>query len=314
MKTIENCIYEVSDLSNDNRVSIIEALEKSKPSFYWDYDDRLSNEQINNIVTHKENLFEDIYDNNIDYEYQLICDIIKKTINEITEIDDFVNDKNVRDFYDEFCDYVCVDYNIEQLCKNTGSINVRIHLKSNYDCINSHWFENQYEYNESYFGAMVDALNLNPKIVKQHLLDNGIDCIGSFPNKKNRNGKEYVSYIDFINELTNSISPVNELIFVTKINLMDYINNIDGVIETITIPSGNNCGIFSSSCGGGSIINMKLIKPITINLIKTGKTMYDRFKLETDTKDFGYTIDNTYGVTNSFWGKQSQLTFTKKDK
>ena len=34
-------------------------------------------------------------------------------------------------------------------------------MLSNYDCINSNWFESQggYRYEESYFGDMVDSLN-----------------------------------------------------------------------------------------------------------------------------------------------------------
>lgn len=60
-------------------------------------------------------------------------------------------------------------------------------------------------YRESYFGDMVDVLNLNPAKVKKMLLENDVKCYGSFPNYKHREGKELVSYADFWQELQNSL-------------------------------------------------------------------------------------------------------------
>ena len=56
--------------------------------------------------------------------------------------------------------------------KNTDEIRVRVEMLSNYECINSNWLESQegYRYKESYFGDMIDALNLNPSKVKKMLV------------------------------------------------------------------------------------------------------------------------------------------------
>ena len=48
---------------------------------------------------------------------------------------------------------------------------------------------------------MVDSLNLNPARVKKILTENGYRAYGRFPNRKNRNGKEQVSYEQFYEEL-----------------------------------------------------------------------------------------------------------------
>ena len=53
-------------------------------------------------------------------------------------------------------------------------------MLSDYDCINSNWFESQggYSYEESYFGDMVDSLNLNPAQVKKLLTSHGYKVYG----------------------------------------------------------------------------------------------------------------------------------------
>jgi hypothetical protein len=108
---------------------------------------------------------------------------------------------------------------IEKLLKNTCAIPVRIELLSNYDCINSHWFESQggFSYEESYFGDMVDALRLNPKKVKQLLLAHGEKARGRFPDRKSRDGLELVSYEQFYEELINSSCAATLLTFAATI-------------------------------------------------------------------------------------------------
>ena len=56
----------------------------------------------------------------------------------------------------------------------------------------------------SYFGDMVDALNLNPAKVKRFLTEKGIAVYGRCHYRRSRDGKELVSYEDFHRELVNS--------------------------------------------------------------------------------------------------------------
>ncbi len=142
------------------------------------------------------------------YDKELIADICNKF-----EVDEDEAEDIFEEFRDEITDhYYNVDDSdvLKDLVRNSRPINVRIPLYSNYDCINSHYFEGGYAYKESYFGDMVDVLNLNPAKVKKMLLENDVKCYGSFPNYKHRDGKEFVSYAfdHFSSELFDQLSNI----------------------------------------------------------------------------------------------------------
>lgn len=190
------------------------------------------------------------------------------------------------------------------LVRNTRDIAIRVELHSNYDCINSHHFEGCYSYEESYFGAMVDALNLNPRKVQERFKEVGIQTEGIFPDKAERNGSEWVGYIYFATEIENSSSPANLLTFVATLSLIDlYDAGFD--LKDITLPENNVCGIFSSTYGGGSAMEMPLMKRVTIRL---NEKPYDYFSLCIDAdRDYGYSIKETYGVTDEFFGRTARI-------
>lgn len=114
-----------------------------------------------------------------------------------------------------------------ELIKHTDDIPVRVEMLSDYDCINSNWWESQggYRYEESYFGDMVDALNLNPAKVKKMLVEKGYTVHGCFPNRKSRDGKEQVTYEHFYQELINSCCGANLLTYIGKVSLKTYMTS-----------------------------------------------------------------------------------------
>lgn len=199
---------------------------------------------------------------------------------------------------------------VEYLLRNTRKIPVRIEMLSNYDCINSHWLESSggYGYEESYFGDMVDALWLNPKKVKQILVERGEKVYGRFPDRKYRDGKEHVSYEQFYEELVNSSCGANLLTFAATVDPMELYES-DFNISKLTIPKGNQCGLYSSMYGGGSIVEMDLLHDITIDLEKTQYPKY-RLAFEMSGKGYDYSIKQVYGVCNSFYGKCLQFPVT----
>lgn len=131
---------------------------------------------------------------------------------------------------------------LKELLKNTDDIPVRVEVLSNYDCINSNWLESQegYRYKESYFGDMIDALNLNPAKVKKMLVEKGYTVYGRFPDKKYRDGKEQVSYEQFYHELINSCCGANLLTYIGKVSLQELYDAGFSLGEVI-IPKGNCC-------------------------------------------------------------------------
>lgn len=281
--------------------------------YYVDYNDNLNGQLdlLQKCIDDKnlDALYEKIddwYIDGADTEYYI--KELKADIEQKYDIEDA--EYILNEFQDEIRDelYNRDDSNIvKDLLKNTSNIPVRITMYSNYDCINSHWFESQsgYYYRESYFGAIIDALNLNPDKVAKLLDEKNVKHHNDFPNLEERNGEELVSYDDFWQELENSMCGANHLIFVGKINPMDLYDNED--IKTITIPKDNCAGLFSSFQGGGSVIEMSLLKDLTIDLTKHGDTKYDCYSVNIDTRENGYTINNAYGVTSEFWGKQLKI-------
>lgn len=238
------------------------------------------------------------------FEYldkELISDICNKF-----EIEEDEAEEILEEFRDEIRDhyYNVDDSNVlKDLVRNSDSIQVRVPLYSNYDCINSHYFEGGYSYKESYFGDMVDVLNLNPAKVKKMLLENDVEVYGAFPNYKHREGKELVSYEKFWQELENSSCGANLLVFVGKVDIQDLIDN-NFELKEITVPKGNKCGLFSDFQGGGSVIEMELLRDFKIKLDvprKKNLTKYDSFSLLIDETN-GYSINEVYGVSSEFFG------------
>lgn len=196
---------------------------------------------------------------------------------------------------------------LPDLLRNIGDIPVRVALISCYDCINSHWLESSggYSYEESYFGDMVDALNLNPHKVEKILLEHGEKVYGLFPNKRSRNGKEQVSYEQFYEELENSTCGANLLTYVATVNVKKlYETGFD--FTEIIIPKGNMCGLYSSMQGGGSLMEMELKEDVKLQLTKRN---YPYFRLELDKwgSGYDYSIKQTYGVDDSFFGKSLNI-------
>lgn len=277
---------------------IIKAIEGTKVEFYWDQRDELSTEQVVQVL---EDGFSSVMDNIMEYNFEQVWELEREGRREaLEEFEDEEND--IEDLMEEFEDvYPEVDMNWKDLFNNSKATAV-IKLFSNYDCINSHWYESQggYDYEESYFGAMVDFLNLNPYKVKQLLTKQGIDTNGKWKNLKSRNGKELVDYEEFWIELENQCCPASLLTIPVSINLADMYENQTTLEATksIKLKKGTRVGIYSNFNGGGSPFDMQLIQDVTIHLGKIGPSDFDKVELRAED---GYTIKDCYGVTDDFY-------------
>lgn len=290
---------------NELLVIINNEILEQKPEIYWNRNDGLNHEQKSQIING--GYFEvvnDIFEYNIDYIYDLERDAVKEVLGtyeekliELLSLSEYNDVEDIYDILEDRLEKPSVDLNIKDLIRN-DAVKVRVTLSSKYDCINSHWFESQggYSYKESYFGAMVDFLKLNPKKVKELLLSHNVNTLGRYPDYNWREGKELVSYEDFYQELKNSCCGANNLIILGKIDLQDFID-----VESpkyIVFPKGTYLGLYSSFQGGGSLLEMKLIKDTKFRLGQIGKSKYDSLNIVTDTKDNGYDTDTVYGLTS----------------
>jgi len=95
---------------------IKEYINNNQPEFYWNYNDELSVEQINALISNEDgmnNLIDNIYENSIDYICTLENNLIEEIIEEFAIT--FKTDDEENDFY-YFCkDYISVDLNINEL-------------------------------------------------------------------------------------------------------------------------------------------------------------------------------------------------------
>ena len=194
-----------------------------------------------------------------------------------------------------------------ELIKHTDDIPVRVEMLSDYDCINSNWWESQggYRYEESYFGDMVDALNLNPAKVKKMLVEKGYTVHGCFPNRKSRDGKEQVTYEHFYQELINSCCGANLLTYIGKVSLKD-LYDIGFSFKGVIIPKGNYCGIFSSIYGGGSLLGMELQQDVKLELKPKDRYGF-RFRLDNEKSETECSIQHVYGACDSFFGETLKI-------
>lgn len=294
-------------------LDFVKSLMETAYTLVWtDYNDNLDNHRalIQKCLDSKncEQLWEkaDVWYS--DAEWEAVRGIIAKLKEECIVFNDF-DEEDVDAFFDEHEDEIRDEiYSrngsdvLAELIKHTDDIPVRVEMLSDYDCINSNWLESQdgYCYEESYFGDMVDTLNLNPAKVKKLLLEHGYEVHGRFPNRKSRDGKEQVSYEQFYEELINSCCGANLLTYTGRVNLKELYDAGFSLKEVI-IPKGNCCGLFSSTYGGGSLLEMELKQDVRLKLEVKDYHGF-RFRLDEERSKYDYSVRHVYGVDDSFFG------------
>ncbi len=192
-------------------------------------------------------------------------------------------------------------------------IRARITQNSNYNTLPTIGeLKNICEYNQ-YFKDIIDILYLNPAILKKHLKNKGIQTKGTWPNLKNRNGKEAVDYESFIEELDGQLYAA-ELVFLGILPIKSMLENSFAEYSKIIVPEKNTCGFYSSWNGAGSYLGMTLKRDLVLPCKLPGKTPYDRFDLAIDERGCspGYCIDYAYGLSRHVWGKEFQPVYIPK--
>ena len=186
---------------------------------------------------------------------------------------------------------------LEQLVNNTGldgQVRAYIDMTSSFDCVNSYELEseNGFSYNKSYFGDMIDQLNLNPSKVEKLLHAEGAKTVGVFPDISARDGQEFVRYDQFVEELVNN-PDLGLLVFLTKVDLKELVDK-DFDVQEVVVPKGNRCGLFFSGIGSGSILGMELQRDIKLDVRheEEGRRMW--LTLDDKSVKRGCSIQETY--------------------
>lgn len=311
------------EISEAIKQEFIKRLDDNYYLVYTDYNDHFDNhgktfqECLNDKCGDK--FYEDIDTIFLDSEYE-------GAIYEIDQIKDrILSDESLSHLHSYIEEWLDIDDNkdsirdmIQDRDKSTPvqdmlgrtEIRARATLYSNYDCLPHNYdMGNTYSYSE-YVKDMIDVLSLNPALVKQSFIRHGINAVGRFPNLTHRNGKEAVSYDDFSQELLNQCC-YGLLTFAGILPVQDLWEQNFQEITHITIPKDNYCGMYSDWNGGGSIMEMKLLRDLKIPVSFKRKTCYDKFMLLVDEPNtgMGYCINEVYGLISSWWNKELKLTF-----
>lgn len=229
---------------------------------------------------------------------------------EVDELDDFF------DLYEgEIVDEIHardVSEPLEQLVNNTGldgQVCAYMDMTSSFDCVNSYELEsgNGFSYSNTYFGDMIDQLNLNPSKIEELLHAEGAKTVGVFPDLSARDGQEFVRYDQFVEELVNN-PDLGLLVFLTKVDLKELVDK-DFDVQEVVVPKGNRCGLFFSGIGSGSLLGMELQRDIKLDVRheEAGRRMW----LTLDDKNVkrGCSIQETYDFAypDKVFGRKAEL-------
>ncbi len=78
-------------------------------------------------------------------------------------------------------------------------------------------------------------------------------------------------------------------------------------LEEVVIPKGNSCGLFSSTYGGGSLLEMELKKDVRLKLEVKDYHGF-RFRLDDETfQSMNAPSGHAYGEYDSFFGERISL-------
>ncbi len=226
------------------------------------------------------------------------------------EVDDFFSD-----YEGEIVDEIHVrdvSEPLEQLVNNTGldgQVCAYIDMTSSFDCVNSYELEseNGFSYNKSYFGDMIDQLNLNPSKVEKLLHAEGAKTVGVYPDISARDGQEFVRYDQFVEELVNN-PDLGLLVFLTKVDLKELVDK-DFDVQEVVVPKGNRCGLFFSGIGSGSNLEMELQRDIKLDVRheEEGRSMW--LTLDDKSVKRGCSIQETYDFAypDEVFGRKAEL-------
>lgn len=280
----------------------IQKCSESSVTIYCDRNDKLSNDQILQYIktgyidtdppdcSHEESgasdLFAELRRAHYPYPQELSEDEANECMNSIA-----------------------VYWDIPQLIRNTGKINIHFQWASNYDCINSHWFEGNdgfgYTYGENYMSQVLKLLRISPHTFRDIQRAANLKVLGHYPVWKSKPFVDPKCFYD-LEEIERS-APASLFAIIGTLNLAD--------IETgkpptkFKIPEGNCVGFYSSGQPGGGISQFAtpLLDDYTIDISKKSEHG-DGWFLTADLKEsVYYTIDNIAGVTSEFWGKPVRI-------
>jgi len=236
METTKNQTDQLANLLKDH---FGESCNKNQPQLYFDYDDKLSDDQITALFDGTENaengIYDEVFENNIDY----ICDVERQAVKEFIsdnieffeglyaddienelDFDDDISDQAFDDHYETIREFICVDYDIKTLINNSSAcFNVVVNdLEHNF----SGWGFNYYNISYDDCKGELDFWFVNPRQIARFFGKNDLE---NWPDYKYREGLENINPKDLYESWLNHTTEYAKTVFTVSIDLADYIEN-----------------------------------------------------------------------------------------
>lgn len=270
-----------------------DALQQARsPEFYWDYNQKLSAEQINKLLVLPDGLQQvelEILENSWEYADQLTKEAAREIlgqfrntiaaeldIDEAEITDDLLN--YLIEEYELYAEIPGVDANLAQLIRNS-----RPRAVLQLDLYHPHegWsWQRTVEYDD--VREALRLFNVNPR--KMHR---------KFPNLAYRNGKEFILPAD-LKELWDNATYGGRYVMPIDLNLVEFHRDRDHYHTGIILHKGDEIWMHDYLNGSGSI-SVPLQKDLTI----LRKDLVYHISDDNDTA--GYGLDAVYGLCQSAW-------------
>ena len=299
---------------------------------YWNYNEKIDPNFFTELKSPdviEDEIFDDIYFYD-DYIREIALDEIKNAITETkvkipTELlNTYLDDDTefVEECIEEFID---INYNIDNLLKNTElKINLFPYQNQNIntegeelgtaiEALIKRYRNTKYP---SYFINNENNIQLLEKTINNNqILKLLFDSQGyQFNDLADNNKCQKSPFLNsFLNEIDNIYYQAPKfLTFLIKINAQEYLDYIRNPKYKIIINPNKKIsgttgiGIFNPINGGGSLLQIQLEKPITLECKEI------QIQIEERKNNYGYTVDTVYGFINSAWSENFE--FTTKNK
>lgn len=267
IKNVEVVSFKFDEKEKESILKRILDEKKSSLCSYWNYDDCLSEQQIFMILTQEDGFSDVEYEimNNSEYIRQIISEILDNELTQEEQTDEDLTTFLMESLEDEW------DYNIVGILKNS-SMRLRCELNTNED----YMIMDEYKKTEYY------------KLIKR--VFNGYFSVDELD-------KEIESFIGSnYGKLTFFFSVKGDNILL----LRDEIQK-----GKITFNKNMGCGFFNSWMGCGGMLDLKLVKPITLNIKnwarKKEKKIREYYSLSILPDSHKYGIQEVYGLTGECW-------------
>ena len=315
--TIENLKERIKEIIKTNELPN----EDGGIEMYLDYRDTLSDSTLYDIMTAdnpREFFDELIGDWTIDGSIYYWDELEEEIKNNLTEDEKDFFEENFNEMWDWVQDNYYFYYD-ENHYNETVKVNIMLDTGNlNYDCTCDNIL--------NYCGD--GEINKNSSILWLARQQKKVIPLRKAVKESVRNDKTPNDYGEFITscieELENLPSHMATLTFLVHMKLFDYFELREAIQSEkklndsynfeqrkgkgyLTLSKNTMCGLFDVWSGGGSLLEIKLDHKVELPIKCVWKA-----EIETGKSEYGYSVDNVYGLVRSAWDGEVEVTHYMK--